>query len=182
MVFLSALYFFPGRDAFRLSILAVRAFPIVILAVPLAVTFIEWGMYDRVYSVALLHTALTLPTTILVMLFILATYLSTDIVAGLGVNPGPIPVLSGVAVLLAGWFLRKNWHGWAFAMTATGIAASLVTLFLIMFPRVMISSTDPAYSLTVYNAASEAYTLQVMTVVTVIFLPIGVHPLSTTKE
>ncbi len=60
-------YFFIGRDAFRLSVLAVRAFPIVILAVPLAVTFIEWGMYDRVYSVALMHTALTLPTTILVV-------------------------------------------------------------------------------------------------------------------
>lgn len=60
-------YFFIGRDAFRLSVLAVRAFPIVILAVPLAVTFIEWGMYDQVYSVALMHTALTLPTTILVV-------------------------------------------------------------------------------------------------------------------
>lgn len=60
-------YFFVGRDAFRLSVLAVRAFPIVILAVPLAVTFIEWGMYDKVYSVALMHTALTLPTTILVV-------------------------------------------------------------------------------------------------------------------
>jgi len=60
-------YFFVGRDAYRLGILAVRAFPIVILAVPLAVTFIEWGMFDKVYSVALMHTALTLPTTILVV-------------------------------------------------------------------------------------------------------------------
>ena len=59
-------YFFAGAMPSGLSILAVRAFPIVILAVPLAVTFIEWGMYDQVYSVALMHTALTLPTTILV--------------------------------------------------------------------------------------------------------------------
>lgn len=66
-------YLFPGRDAFRLSILAVRAFPIVILAVPLAVTFIEWGMYDKVYSVALMHTALTLPTTILVVSSVFAS-------------------------------------------------------------------------------------------------------------
>jgi multiple sugar transport system permease protein len=66
-------YFFPGRDAFRLSILAVRAFPIVILAVPLAVTFIQWGMYDKTYSVALLHTALTLPTTILVVSSVFAS-------------------------------------------------------------------------------------------------------------
>ena len=60
-------YIFRGRDAFRLSILAVRAFPIVILAVPLAVTFRQWGMYDKVYSVALMHTALTLPTTVLII-------------------------------------------------------------------------------------------------------------------
>ncbi|HEX3049501.1 MAG TPA: carbohydrate ABC transporter permease [Aggregatilineaceae bacterium] len=66
-------YIFPGRAAFRLSILAVRAFPIVILAVPLAVTFIQWGMFDQVYSVALMHTALTLPTTVLVVSSVFAS-------------------------------------------------------------------------------------------------------------
>lgn len=66
-------YLFPGRNAFRLSVLAVRAFPIVILAVPLAVTFIQWDMYDKVYSVALMHTALTLPTTILVVSSVFAS-------------------------------------------------------------------------------------------------------------
>lgn len=66
-------YVFPGRDAFRLSILAVRAFPIVILAVPLAVQFRDWGMYDKVYSLALMHTALTLPTTILVIASVFAS-------------------------------------------------------------------------------------------------------------
>ncbi len=66
-------YIFPGRSAFRLSILAVRAFPIVILAVPLAVTFIQWGMFDQVYSVALMHTALTLPTTVLVISSVFAS-------------------------------------------------------------------------------------------------------------
>ena len=66
-------YLFPGRDAFRLSILAVRAFPIVILAVPLAEAFRDWNMYDKVYSVALMHTALTLPTTILVISSVFAS-------------------------------------------------------------------------------------------------------------
>lgn len=60
-------YLFRGRDAFRLAILAVRAFPVVILSIPLAVTFISLGIYDQVYSLALMHTALTLPTTILVI-------------------------------------------------------------------------------------------------------------------
>lgn len=60
-------YLFRGRDAFRLSILAVRAFPVVILSIPLAVTFISLGIFDQVYSLALMHTALTLPTTVLVI-------------------------------------------------------------------------------------------------------------------
>ena len=60
-------YIFRGRDTYRLSILAVRAFPVVILAIPLATVFISLGIYDSVYSLALMHTALTLPTTILVI-------------------------------------------------------------------------------------------------------------------
>src|SRR5688572_9621168 len=53
-------YLFPGHDFFRLSILAVRAFPIVILSIPLAVVFLSLGVFDSVYSLALMHTALTL--------------------------------------------------------------------------------------------------------------------------
>lgn len=60
-------FLFRGRDAIRLGILSVRAFPIVILAVPLAVTFLNLGIYDSVFSLALLHTALVLPTSVLVI-------------------------------------------------------------------------------------------------------------------
>lgn len=62
-----ARFAFPGRDLIRLGILSVRAFPIVVLAVPLAVVFIQLGIFDQVYSLALMHAALTLPTTILVV-------------------------------------------------------------------------------------------------------------------
>ena len=62
-----ARFVFRGRDAIRLSILSVRAFPIVVLAVPLAVIFIQFGIYDNPISLALMHAALTLPTTILVV-------------------------------------------------------------------------------------------------------------------
>jgi multiple sugar transport system permease protein len=61
-----ARFVFPGRDAYRLAILSTRAFPIVILSVPLAVTFIDWGIYDTIWSVALMHTALALPFTVLI--------------------------------------------------------------------------------------------------------------------
>lgn len=60
-------FIFRGRDTIRLGILSVRAFPIVILAVPLAVTFLNLGIYDNIFSLALLHTALVLPTSVLVI-------------------------------------------------------------------------------------------------------------------
>ena len=61
-----ARFVFRGRDAFKIAILISRAFPIAILAVPLAVTFINWNLYDSVFAVALVHTTLALPTTILI--------------------------------------------------------------------------------------------------------------------
>jgi multiple sugar transport system permease protein len=68
-----ARFMFRGRDLVRLGILSVRAFPIVILAVPLAVTFINLGIYDSPLSLALLHTALVLPTSVLVIASVFAS-------------------------------------------------------------------------------------------------------------
>jgi multiple sugar transport system permease protein len=61
-----ARYGFRGRSAYRLTILSTRAFPIVILAIPLAVTYRVWGINDTVIGVALMHTALALPFTVLI--------------------------------------------------------------------------------------------------------------------
>jgi multiple sugar transport system permease protein len=61
-----ARFAFRGRDSFQLLILMTRAFPIAILAVPLTVTFINWNLYDTLWAVALVHTALALPTTVLI--------------------------------------------------------------------------------------------------------------------
>lgn len=61
-----ARYAFRGRNGYRLVILSTRAFPIVILAIPLAVTYRLWGIDDSVIGVALMHTALALPFTVLI--------------------------------------------------------------------------------------------------------------------
>jgi cytochrome d ubiquinol oxidase subunit II len=63
-------------------------------------------------------------------------------------------------------------EGWAFAGTATGIVFTAVTLFASLYPEVLPSSLDPAYSLTVENASSAPYTLRVMTWVAVLFTPL----------
>jgi cytochrome d ubiquinol oxidase subunit II len=52
------------------------------------------------------------------------------------------------------------------------LGALLATLFLILYPRLMVSSLNPQWSLTIYNAASTPYTLRVMTIVALIFTPI----------
>ncbi len=61
-----ARYAFRGRGVYRLAILSTRAFPVVILSIPLAVTFIQWGIYDTIWAVALMHTALAMPFTVLI--------------------------------------------------------------------------------------------------------------------
>ncbi len=65
--FALARFVFKGRAAFQLFIVSTRAFPGFILAIPLLVTFINWNLYDTLLGVILVHTAFTLPTTILVM-------------------------------------------------------------------------------------------------------------------
>lgn len=61
-----ARFVFPGRDLYRLAVVSTRAFPAVILSIPLAVTFIRWGWYDSIYSLVLVHTAISLPFTVLI--------------------------------------------------------------------------------------------------------------------
>ncbi len=83
-----------------------------------------------------------------------------------------IAVLAAVAfvgALLAG---RLGREGWAFVGSAVTIGLAVVSLFWALFPDVMPSSTDPAFSLTTTNAASTPYTLTIMTVAAVIFVPI----------
>jgi cytochrome d ubiquinol oxidase subunit II len=67
---------------------------------------------------------------------------------------------------------RAAREGWAFLGTFVTIALAVAGLFLALFPDVMPSTTDPAFSLTTTNAAATAYTLKVMTWVAVIFTPI----------
>jgi cytochrome d ubiquinol oxidase subunit II len=117
---------------------------------------------------------LWLPAVVLVFAFVVAGYFATDMFTRLGANPGPVPVGAGVALLATGWLIRQRRHGWAFVMTALTIILSAVTVFMGLYPRVMVSSLDDAWSLTITNASSSPYTLRVMTIVALIFVPIVV--------
>ncbi|MGD2206440.1 MAG: cytochrome d ubiquinol oxidase subunit II [Anaerolineae bacterium] len=129
----------------------------------------EGDIMERAHAAA---SRLWLPTLVLVLTFVIAGYFATDMFTRLGVNPGPIPIGAGVALLAAGWFIRQRYHGWAFVMTGLTIALSTITVAMGLYPRVMVSSMDDAWSLTIYNASSSPYTLRVMSIVALIFVPI----------
>ncbi len=57
---------FPGKGMFRLLILLTRAFPLPLLALPLAVMFIRTGLDDTVFGLALVHTTLAIPFAVLI--------------------------------------------------------------------------------------------------------------------
>ena len=115
---------------------------------------------------------LWLPTVIVVFLVIGYGYFHTGMFQRFGVNPGIVPLTAGAALLSAGVLLKRRYNGWAFAMLLVTVAFTLLTLLIGLYPRVMVSSLNPAWSLTIYNAASGPYTLRVMTIVAVIFLPV----------
>ena len=67
---------------------------------------------------------------------------------------------------------RAGREGWAFLGSAFAIGLAVIALFTGLFPDVMPSSTNEAYGLTVHNAASTPYTLEIMTWIAVFFTPI----------
>lgn len=84
----------------------------------------------------------------------------------------PLSLLAAVLWLGALWLVLKGRDGWAFLLSSGTILLAVASLFVGLFPNVMPSSIDAAYSLTVYNASSQSYTLMVMTVVAAIMTPI----------
>ncbi|WP_420643123.1 carbohydrate ABC transporter permease [Candidatus Leptofilum sp.] len=141
-------YIFPGRNFFRLSILAVRAFPIVVLSIPLAVLYIQVGVFDSIYSLALMHTALALPTTILVIGSVFAS----------------IPYELEEAAMVFGCTSWQAFRYVVLPLVLPGIAASAVFTFVLSWNEVFAASiltlqnrTLPAQILFSLTNSSEAY-------------------------
>lgn len=84
-----------------------------------------------------------------------------------------IPLLLAAAALIGSLLMSLAGRtGLAFGLHFAGIAAAVVFIFSAMAPDVMRSSIDPAYSLTITQAASADVTLVIMTVAAVIFVPV----------
>ncbi len=115
---------------------------------------------------------LWLLVVLLLVIFLVTSFVVTDIRHRLTILPILFPVLGLLASLAAGYFVRKGQFGRVFLMTCLTVAFIIVTIFSFLYPNVMVSSLNPAWSLTIENAASSPATLRLMTIVTAIFLPI----------
>lgn len=141
-------YLFRGRDTYRLAILMVRAFPIVVLAIPLVVVFINFKIFDSVLSLALMHTALTLPTTILIIGSVFAS----------------IPYELEEAAMVFGCTPLQAFRRVVFPLVLPGIAAAAIFTFVMSWNEVFAASvltiqnrTLPAQVFNTLSQSSQAY-------------------------
>lgn len=104
-----------------------------------------------------------------VLLFVL-TFLQTDMFNSKLALVAAI--VSLVCLILSRYLVGVKKAKIAMLTNGLSIALGVAALFAGLFPRVMVSSIKPEYSLTIANASSTVNTLALMTKVAVIFVPI----------
>ena len=83
-----------------------------------------------------------------------------------------VPLLAVAALIGIKVFLAKGKPLAAFVSSCVTIVMVVFTGVIGLFPNLIPSSTDTAYSLTAFNSSSSIYTLKIMTVVAFVFVPI----------
>ena len=119
-----ARFAFRGADTVRLSVVATRAFPIVILSIPLAVIFIRWGIDDSIQGVSIAHTALALPFVVLTTASVFAS----------------VPAELEEAAMTLGCSRASAFVRVALPLALPGLAASAIFVFIISWNEVFAAS------------------------------------------
>lgn len=130
---------FKGKETFRLLVLMTRAFPLPLLALPLAVMFIRTGLDDSLFGLALVHTTLALPFAVLI---------TFSLFSGIPIELEEAAWTLGCTRL--GAFRKVVWP-----LIMPGIAASAVFAFVISWNEVFAASV-----LTIQNRTLTAFLLQ----------------------
>jgi multiple sugar transport system permease protein len=134
-----ARFIFRGRDSFRLLVLMTRAFPLPLLALPLAVLYIRVGLDDSVIGLALVHTVLALPFAVLITY---ALFVS-------------IPVELEEAAWTLGCTRIQAFRKVVMPLALPGIAASGVFAFVTSWNEVFAAAV-----LTIHNRTLTAFLIQ----------------------
>lgn len=110
---------------------------------------------------------LAVPTLIVAAVFLLWTQFAY----GNGWTWIPVLIAAVAAVVMVG-ATQVGREGIAFLATSIAIAGTVASLFAVLFPKVLPSSTNPAYDLTIANTSSSHYTLTIMTWAAVLITPV----------
>jgi len=81
-------------------------------------------------------------------------------------------LVAALALIASVLLSLRGRDGRAFTAGAVTVASAVVMLFAALFPYVMPSTIDPAFSLTIENASSTPYTLTIMSWTALIALPL----------
>jgi multiple sugar transport system permease protein len=130
---------FRGKGWFRLLIMLTRAFPLPLLALPLTVFFIRFGIDDSLVGLALVHTMLALPFAVLI---------TFSLFSG-------IPMELEEAAWVFGCSKLQAFRRVVLPLALPGMVASAVFAFIISWNEVFAASV-----LTVQNRTLTALLLQ----------------------
>ena len=130
---------FAGKNSFRILVLMTRAFPLPLLALPLAVMFIRTGLDDSLLGLAIVHSTLALPFAVLI------TY---SLFSG-------IPFALEEAAWTLGCTRIQAFRKVVLPLALPGIAASSVFAFVTSWNEVFAASV-----LTIRNRTLTAFLLQ----------------------
>jgi len=130
---------------------------------------LEGEILDKAKGTAL---KLWLPTVILFVLFYLYSFAETNLLQAGVLITWIVPVIALLLLIFSYFMLKGGKPGWAFIFMGLTIALTVVMVFGALYPNVLPSTLNPAWNLTIHNASSSPYTLKVMSIVALIFVPI----------
>ncbi len=134
-------YIFPGRDHIKLLIIALRMFPIPVMAIPLLVLYIDLHLADTLLGVALAHAAMALPFVVLI---------TSSIFAGVSTEYEEAAMVFGLTRF--GSFRKIT-----LPLAMPGLAAAAMFTFVMSWNEVFVASI-----LTLNNRTLPAQILSIM--------------------
>ncbi|MGY1550677.1 cytochrome d ubiquinol oxidase subunit II [Microbacterium sp. A588] len=107
-----------------------------------------------------------------VTIAVAAVFLAWTVAAHFSVVVLALAALAAVSLIASVLANVRGREGWAFGLGAATTLFAVVTLFAALFPNVLPSTIDPAFSLTIQNASSTEYTLQIMSWTALVAMPL----------
>ncbi|NOT73455.1 MAG: cytochrome d ubiquinol oxidase subunit II [Cyclobacteriaceae bacterium] len=84
----------------------------------------------------------------------------------------PLPVVMILAIANITRQVSKKKYVWAFVSSAISMSVLLIIVAIELYPTILLSSGNPEYSLTVYNASSSQKSLGIMLTIAAIGVPL----------